>query len=709
MADSSGRSAAKPEGREGGTSETTAANIDAELTASEAALPSPACEAAGEGGRRPGGGQLPGPADLAGPPLPAGRGAGGEGAGGGHLPSDSTDSPSPNPTLPGSAPPSRACHGVAQRSRTKPQGRVADSSGRSAAKPEGREGGTSETTAADLDAGLTAPEAALPSPACGAAGEGGRRPGGGHLAIDGEPPSADLDPSTPLPPSFTPIDTSRGRFKRNVLANLIYFVFNAGIQLWFVRYLIDNLGVATYGLVPLATNITNYMAIITVALSGSVGRFLTIDLARGDLATANRTFNTSLFASIVLAVALVPVAGALSWFAPSFLDIPAGEEMGTRFLLMCTCFAFLLNAVGSNFACSTFAKNRFDVQRGIDAMGFVTQIGVVVTLFTWADGDLWYVGAGIAASAVVRQLAYQVSWRKLTPELSIRLASVDRTRLREILGMGGWLTVDYSGSMVQSNLALPLTNVLVGASAAGVYAMGLQWAMLIGAMASTALTALTPTLTAYHGRGDRGRVGDTALAAMRLLGLAMALPIGLVVGLSRPLAQAWVGPQHADLPALMALLTLPLIVQTGVRPLTSVYHAMNRVMWPGLMCWVVGLTDIAAAVAFARVWGLGVYGVAIAITAGWALKNATFTPLYAARILRLPPATFLPGLVPGLLASISVAVVSWLVWQLLPVHPWMQLLLALACTSMFYGLALYGVILRPEEKRLLGWRCPRLA
>ncbi len=75
---------------------------------------------------------------------------------------------------------------------------------------------------------------------------------------------------------------------------------------------------------------------------------LTIDLARGDLATANRTFNTSLFASIVLAVALVPVAGALSWFAPSFLNVPTGEETGTRFLLMCTCFAFLLNAIGSN-------------------------------------------------------------------------------------------------------------------------------------------------------------------------------------------------------------------------------------------------------------------------------------------------------------------------------------------------------------------------
>jgi len=100
----------------------------------------------------------------------------------------------------------------------------------------------------------------------------------------------------PATPDIVPIDTSARRFRANVLANLAYFVFNAGLQLWFTRYLIDNLGVATYGLVPLATNMTNYMAILTVALSGSVGRFLTIDLARGDVETANKTFNTSLFA-----------------------------------------------------------------------------------------------------------------------------------------------------------------------------------------------------------------------------------------------------------------------------------------------------------------------------------------------------------------------------------------------------------------------------
>lgn len=538
---------------------------------------------------------------------------------------------------------------------------MADSSGRSTAKPEDRERGTPD-------------------------------------ALD-----ASLDPA----PTFTPIDTSRGRFKRNVLANLIYFVFNAGIQLWFVRYLIDNLGVATYGLVPLATNITNYMAIITVALSGSVGRFLTIDLARGDLATANRTFNTSLFASIVLAVALVPVAGALSWFAPSFLNVPTGEETGTRFLLMCTCFAFLLNAVGSNFACSTFAKNRFDVQRGIDALGFITQVGAVVALFSWAEGDLWYVGAGVAASAVVRQVGYQVSWRKLTPELAIRLRAFDRTRLREILGMGGWLAVDHSGFTVLRHLDLLLVNVLVGASAAGVYALGLQWSIVLGAIVGTALTALVPTLTAYHGRGAHERLAEVLPAAMRLVGLAMALPIGLVAGLSVPLAHAWVGAAHSELPPLIVLLTLPLSLQFAQRPLAAVPHAMNRLMWPGIMCWVTGVINIGMALVAARVWNLGMFGVAGAIMAGWTLKNAIFAPLYTAHILRRPLLTFLPGLLPGVGSALAVTGLAWSAARLLPYGGWTQVLLGSVATSLAYITLLFALVLTPEEKGLLRLRTTR--
>ena len=529
---------------------------------------------------------------------------------------------------------------------------MADSSGRSTAKPEDRERGTPD-------------------------------------ALD-----ASLDPA----PTFTPIDTSRGRFKRNVLANLIYFVFNAGIQLWFVRYLIANLGVATYGLVPLATNITNYMAIITVSLSGSVGRFLTIDLARGDLATANRTFNTSLFASIVLAVALLPVAGALSWFAPSFLDIPAGEEMGTRFLLMCTCFAFLLNAVGSNFACSTFAKNRFDVQRVIDALGFITQVGVILALFTWAEGDLWYVGAGIAASAVVRQIGYQVSWRRLTPELSMRLASFDRTRLREILGMGGWLVAGQSGWVLQRQLDLLLVNVLVGASVAGGYAAITQLVVVIGAVHGMALGALSPTVIASHCNSDGARVIRLTRIAGLLPGLALAAPIGLICGLGPWLLHLWLGPRFAGLWPLLCTLIAPLAPVYAKGPLDAVFQAHNRLATPTVALVSMGALHLALAWVLVRHGSMGAQGVAVSQALTYSLGLAVIPAIYAARILNTQLRAIVTSQALALLAAGTVALVAWLAGRIVAPHGWWGLA-AVACAVLAVYLPVSWLLVLSEEDR----------
>lgn len=512
---------------------------------------------------------------------------------------------------------------------------------------------------------------------------------------------------TGAPTSFTPIDTSRGRFRVNLLANLIYFVFNAGIQLWFTPYLIHSLGVATYGLVPLATNITNYMAILTVALTGSVGRFLTIDLAREDLATANRTFNTSLFASIALAAGLLPAALALSWFAPSFLNIPEGAEMGTRFLLMCTSFAFLLNAVGSNFACSTFAKNRFDVQRMVDAAGFLTQILVVVALFIGVGPNLWYVGIGIAGSAVVRQVLYQISWRKQTPELSVSFRAFDRSRFREILGMGGWLTVDALGVAALAGTPLLLANVLVGAEGAGLLAPVTQVTTLIATVAATARTALAPTVVAMHGRGQRSKVVETTRAAMELLGLVIAIPAGILCGIGGPVLEMWLGPGFSSMGLALAIFVAPQAATAGASALYSVNTASGRVAGLAGATLGGGLLFIALSLSLGRPLLLGVVGIALAYAVSNTTKTALFLPLYASRIVGGSPGLFLTALAAPVAGEIFIAGLLWLARLIVPTaRPVALVGLAIGVSAAYLPVA-WLLMARPtrvQVRRLLGQR-----
>jgi len=68
------------------------------------------------------------------------------------------------------------------------------------------------------------------------------------------------------------------QFPRNLAVNIAYFLVNIVIGVLLVPYFIDTLGVAAYRLIPLATSITGYVAIVVQSLNTAVFRFLTVDL-----------------------------------------------------------------------------------------------------------------------------------------------------------------------------------------------------------------------------------------------------------------------------------------------------------------------------------------------------------------------------------------------------------------------------------------------
>src|SRR4030042_6530781 len=103
------------------------------------------------------------------------------------------------------------------------------------------------------------------------------------------------------------------QFPGNITANIAYFVLNLGIGIWLVPYLIRHLGVASYGLVPLAISITAYMSLLTISLNGAVSRYLTIDLQKKDNKSANQFFNTAFFGSLGLVLLILPIAGLISY------------------------------------------------------------------------------------------------------------------------------------------------------------------------------------------------------------------------------------------------------------------------------------------------------------------------------------------------------------------------------------------------------------
>lgn len=504
-------------------------------------------------------------------------------------------------------------------------------------------------------------------------------------------------------------DGARKRFGINVMSNVAWLGFTILINMWYTPYLISQLGVAAYGLVPLANSVTNYMSILTTGLNSAVGRFLTIDLYKGDHHTANRTFNTALFGMAMLAGILLPVVLGISWAAPYLFNVPQGLESDVRWLFLAVMSAFLVIGMGSSFAVSSFARQRFDLLNAVNVVRLLVRVGLVVICFTFLSARLWQAGVGVFTSAITSSLCYVVLWRKLTPKLRVAPSAFDRSRLREMAEMSVWTVVLRVGSLLFLSIDLIVVNTVFGAEATGRYGSILLFSTLLRMLAGAVSAVLTPVVMAKYAQGDLDGIVRISQQAVKFMGLAMALPIGLLCGFSQPFLRLWLGPSFQDLATLLIVLTSHLSINLAVLPLFALARTFNKVRVPGIVTVFAGMANLGLAVAWAKWGSWGTVSVAAAGAVVLALKNVFFTPLYSAKILELRRWwTFFPSIIASVGGTLVVGLAAYGLTRVHTPDGWSALAGAAALVAGLYGVGAYLLGLNRADRQflhsLLPWR-----
>ncbi len=495
-----------------------------------------------------------------------------------------------------------------------------------------------------------------------------------------------------------------GQLPRNLAANITYFLASIIIGILLVPYFINTLGIAAYGIIPLATSITSYVAIVVQSLNTAVSRFLTIDLQRQDYEEANKTFNTALFGLTVVILLIVPVILMIACFAPSIFHVPKGKETDAVLLFLGVSVAFLIRSWSGNFTVQLFAYNRLDLQNLVNLTNLIIQTGLILLLFTILGPDLALIGGAYLAGALVASGVAILLAKRVCPHLRISVSSFDRGRVREICGMGWWVVINDIGALLFLQIDLIVVNLLFGAPSAGEYAIALQWVILLRAIAGVLSGVLTPTILSCYVRKQTGTLIQVTKSAVKLMGLAMALPIGLVCGLAPELLTLWVGDEFAFLWPLMILLTVHLTVNFSVMPLFSINIAHKRVRVPGIVTFLMGVGNFCLAVILPLQTEMGYYGVAAAGAIVLTLKNAFFTPWYATRVLGVGAHTFTQSMLPGIAATGLICISATALRAVLP-FPEMPAIV-IAAITLVYLVAVWVFGLNGSERKLFGSYLP---
>lgn len=419
------------------------------------------------------------------------------------------------------------------------------------------------------------------------------------------------EPSTTLPPPRTPPSEHAGSFgelARHFLLNLSASAWGLVLALVTTPILVHRLGPSVYGVYALLGVLLSHLQFAQLGLARAVERESAVALGADRESRARRHFETALTLQCAIAILLVVLLASVGPPVLKLFRISSELDAAASFAFR----LFALN-VGMNFVAGigqAFLRAHRDFL-SLNRISIATQTvlsALVVTVALVRPSLVGVVGAVVIASTLRLTLVFLVTLRLLGWRLS---PSIDRSSLRELLGLGLPLTVNSLVAPVLTNLEKILSAALIGAEALTYYIVPFRVLSRFSVVAGSLNRALFPLFSRQEGEADYHAMrrvnmrATTALAWFLLPAFA-----GLRVA-GDPLLALWMGADFAAKAApLLPLLLLGTWINLLAWNTVAVIQARGR---PLLLTWLY-LAELAlyVPVSLQAMKLLGLLGVAVA-------------------------------------------------------------------------------------------------
>jgi len=486
----------------------------------------------------------------------------------------------------------------------------------------------------------------------------------------------------------------------NLISNVGLFLVGIMINLYLTPFYIKHIGIEGLGLIRLALILPMYTGLVSIIISKSVGRFLTIDLQNDNTYEANQTLNTAFFSISTILLFLVPLIFFISNHLGLFFNIPSGLEEQSEILFLGVLLASVIGLFSGLFMIPAYANNRLDIANISNLITKLLQFGLIIFLLAYVSVDLSLLGYVYLITTIVGLLFSIYIWKKFAPELTINYHFFSRKKLKDMTATGSWIMINQLGAMFFLYIDLILINIFFGASETGEYSTVLQWSSLLRTMASVFIGVLGPMIMISYAKNHMEKLVKISTLSVKMMGLVMAIPIGIISGLAAPLLSIWIGEEFANLAPLMWLMILPLTINLAILPLFNVQVALNKVKTPGLFSLAIGVANLLLALIFITSLDIGIYSIALASAIMLIIKNFIFTPLYTSHILGLRKDFFYKFTISGFFISMSIFlfllwIQSWLLFD-----SWLKLI-GISVIIGFISLPLIWFLFLSNEEK--GW------
>lgn len=451
-----------------------------------------------------------------------------------------------------------------------------------------------------------------------------------------------------------------------MITSILNMLMSIAINFLYTHYVVDSLDGEAYGYVGLASQMINYVSVITVALTTVSGRFITIELHKGEQGQASKYFNSVLFSNIFMAAVIALVSIPLILNLDSIIQIEPYLLSSVQTLFAFTLINFLITLIGNVYTVATFVTNRLYLSSLGNCITSLIRIALLLLMCYRLGPQITYASITASIASFLLLLYNFFLTRIYVPELHVRLREFDIKKIKELLAAGIWNSVTKLSQILSDGLDLLISNIFIDPFFTGQLSIAYQLTTQANVLISTVSSVFSPRQIYYYAKNDINATVKEVKIGMKIVGFFTSILFAGIVALGREFFALYTPKEDVDLIYSLALLAMSALLISGVTSaLSNVFLVTNRLKVNSIVWLIASFVMVLLVVLLLSVTDLGIYAVAgVSKIVGFFI-NLTFTPIYAAVCLHVSKKTFYPVIVHYMLTTLFLSVLFILIKQIL--------------------------------------------
>ena len=473
---------------------------------------------------------------------------------------------------------------------------------------------------------------------------------------------------------------------------IVSFVLNVAIGFWTSPFIVAHLGTEAYGFSNLGGNFTTYMSLMTVAVNAFAARYITIAVHDGDDELASRYFTSVFYANTIIALVMLLPISIIVLNLEHIFSISSELVPDVKLQWIILFGAWLLELLFKVFSTATFVRNRLDINHRLTAVSNVLRLLVLLVMFSFFPAHVWYIGLAALICAGYVIIGYVRSKRKLLPQVRIRRNYFDWQCLKTLVVKGVWNSINQLAALLMNGFDLVITNLAVDSIAMGLYSVAQLIPTYLQSLMYTLCDLFNPNLTVSYAKGKYGEVRDGLTFAMRFNALLLLVPLLGFFVYGRDFFALWQYSLNEQairtVFILSTLVILPMISGVFVQPLLTINTITAKLRIPVYVNIVIGILNIVIELILVKTTDMGVYAIAGVSSVLLLIRNYLFYPIYCAKQINMPRATFYPTILRGTAVGAVCFAFLYVTHALVKVTSWGTLI----AYALLFGLAAEGIV-----------------